>query len=88
MSTLYLPDPPALWSFQSVRLDMMMLLFGASMTIGWIRGSISAVIVRVVMRFNNQAGFHANDTKAFIEVMRQQNFYSKVYISFDVQAQE
>ncbi|CAJ0592761.1 unnamed protein product [Cylicocyclus nassatus] len=76
-STLYLPDPPALWSFQSVRLDMMMLLFGASVTIGWIRGSIGVVILCVVKRFNNQVGSYENDTKAFTEVIRQQHFHSK-----------
>ncbi|EYC33170.1 hypothetical protein Y032_0002g640 [Ancylostoma ceylanicum] len=44
------PSPPALWSLQSARFHMMMLLGGVTMVSGWIRGSMSMVIVCMIMR--------------------------------------
>ncbi|EPB73532.1 transporter, major facilitator family protein [Ancylostoma ceylanicum] len=41
----------ALWSLQSARFHMMMLLGGVTMVSGWIRGSMSMVIVCMIMRY-------------------------------------
>ncbi|KAL6728975.1 hypothetical protein Aduo_000073 [Ancylostoma duodenale] len=44
------PPPPALWSLHSARFHMMMLLGGVTMVSGWIRGSMSMLIVCMIMR--------------------------------------
>lgn len=48
---IYLHLYSALWSLQSARFHMMMLLGGVTMIIGCIRGSISMVIVCMITRF-------------------------------------
>ncbi|RCN50350.1 hypothetical protein ANCCAN_03573 [Ancylostoma caninum] len=50
------PPPPALWSIHSARFHMMMLLGGVTMVSGWIRGSMSMLIVCMVMRVEDLYG--------------------------------